>query len=122
MPESFPSPNPPESIPHPPPRTRKTRFVCISDTHNASAPSSFQLPRGDVLLHAGDLSNQGSISELRKTLQWIEDADFEAKIIVAGTSLRLAGISFLLIPCISCYAIKRKYTSHTVANSCTYFG
>ncbi|PQE19033.1 calcineurin-like phosphoesterase protein [Rutstroemia sp. NJR-2017a WRK4] len=93
MPESIPSRIPPESstsptrIPHPPPpRIRKTRFVCISDTHNASAPSSFQLPRGDVLLHAGDLTNQGSISELRKTLQWIEDADFEAKIIVAASS------------------------------------
>ncbi|PQE03061.1 calcineurin-like phosphoesterase protein [Rutstroemia sp. NJR-2017a BVV2] len=90
MPESSPSPSPPESaispnrIPHPPPRMRKTRFVCISDTHNASAPSSFQLPRGDVLLHAGDLTNQGSFSELQKTLKWIEDADFEAKIIVAG--------------------------------------
>ncbi|PQE18210.1 calcineurin-like phosphoesterase protein [Rutstroemia sp. NJR-2017a BBW] len=91
MPESIPSRIPPESstsptrILHPPPpRTRKTRFVCISDTHNASAPSSFQLPRGDVLLHAGDLTNQGSISELRKTLKWIKDADFEAKIIVAG--------------------------------------
>jgi 3',5'-cyclic AMP phosphodiesterase CpdA len=67
---------------------RKTRFVCISDTHNASAPSSFQLPRGDVLIHAGDLTNQGSHSELQKALQWLEDADFEAKIIVAGTCVR----------------------------------
>lgn len=59
---------------------RKTRFVCISDTHNQTP----KLPRGDVLVHAGDLSNQGSISELRKTVAWLEKADFEVKIVVAG--------------------------------------
>ncbi|KAI9720884.1 MAG: hypothetical protein M1812_002723 [Candelaria pacifica] len=63
------------------PATRKVRFVCVSDTHNASPLNgSFKLPRGDVLVHAGDLSNQGSLSELRKTVDWIEKADFEAKI------------------------------------------
>ena len=59
---------------------RKTRIVCVSDTHT-QIPS---LPKGDVLIHAGDLTNQGSISELRKTIAWIEKADFEAKIIIAG--------------------------------------
>ncbi|KAM3070629.1 hypothetical protein ACMFMF_008081 [Clarireedia jacksonii] len=84
MAEPLQSPNPISHPTPPPPRMRKTRFVCISDTHNATAPSSFQLPLGDVLIHAGDLTNQGSYSELRKTIKWIEDADFEAKIIVAG--------------------------------------
>lgn len=59
---------------------RKTRFVCISDTHNQTP----KLPRGDVLIHAGDLTNQGSISELQKTVAWLEAADFEAKIVIAG--------------------------------------
>jgi predicted phosphodiesterase len=63
---------------------RKTRFVCVSDTHNASAPGSFQLPKGDVLIHAGDLTNQGTYAELQKTLKWIEEADFEQKIVIAG--------------------------------------
>jgi len=67
------------------PTQRKTRFVCISDTHNASpAHGAFKLPRGDVLIHAGDMTNQGSLSELRKTVDWIEQADFEAKIVIAG--------------------------------------
>ena len=69
------------------PTTRKTRFVCISDTHNAAPGGAFKLPKGDVLLHCGDLTNQGGFSELQKTVKWIEDADFEAKIIVAGMSL-----------------------------------
>ncbi|APA10194.1 hypothetical protein sscle_06g049640 [Sclerotinia sclerotiorum 1980 UF-70] len=64
--------------------TRKTRFVCISDTHNGTTNGSFKLPQGDVLIHAGDLTNQGNYSELEKTIKWIEDANFEAKIIIAG--------------------------------------
>jgi Icc-related predicted phosphoesterase len=63
---------------------RKTRIVCVSDTHNQT-PS---LPRGDVLIHAGDLTNQGSLSELKKTVTWLEKADFEAKIVVAGSLSR----------------------------------
>ncbi|KAI0967490.1 Metallo-dependent phosphatase-like protein [Xylaria arbuscula] len=63
-----------------PRRTRKTRFVCISDTHNCTV----KLPKGDVLIHCGDLTNQGSFSELSKQVQWLEQADFECKIVVAG--------------------------------------
>jgi len=40
--------------------TRRTRIVCISDTHNRAV----KLPKGDVLIHAGDLTNQGSYSEV----------------------------------------------------------
>jgi predicted phosphodiesterase len=66
------------------PTMRRTRFVCISDTHNASPPGAFRLPKGDVLIHAGDMTNQGSLSELQKTVKWLENADFEVKIVVAG--------------------------------------
>jgi 3',5'-cyclic AMP phosphodiesterase CpdA len=64
-------------------KTRKTRIVCISDTHNQTP----KLPPGDVLIHAGDLTNQGSYSELKKTVEWLEKADYQAKIVVAGTSI-----------------------------------
>ncbi|PVH84759.1 ser/Thr protein phosphatase [Cadophora sp. DSE1049] len=66
------------------PATRRTRFVCISDTHNACPGGAFKLPKGDVLIHAGDMTNQGSFPELKKTVDWLEEADFEKKIIVAG--------------------------------------
>ncbi|KOS17342.1 putative rhamnogalacturonate lyase C [Escovopsis weberi] len=62
------------------PKFRRTRIVCISDTHNCTV----SLPPGDVLIHAGDLTNQGSYSELSKTIRWLEAADYEAKIVVAG--------------------------------------
>lgn len=59
---------------------RKTRIVCVSDTHNTTPP----LPKGDILIHAGDLTNQGSLSELQKAVDWISKASYEAKIVVAG--------------------------------------
>lgn len=37
-----------------------------------------------MLIHAGDLTKQGTYTELRKTLDWIETADFEEKIVIAG--------------------------------------
>ncbi|KAG4435575.1 hypothetical protein IFR05_008955 [Cadophora sp. M221] len=66
------------------PTTRRTRFVCISDTHNACPGGAFKLPRGDVLICAGDMTNQGSYSELKKAVDWLEGADFEKKIVAAG--------------------------------------
>ncbi len=64
---------------------RRTRFVCVSDTHNASpVTGAFKLPRGDVLIHAGDMTKEGTHAELRRNLDWIENTDFEAKIVVAG--------------------------------------
>jgi predicted phosphodiesterase len=64
---------------------RRTRIVCVSDTHNASPEhGAFPLPKGDVLIHAGDLTKQGTLAELQKTISWIEKANFEAKIVIAG--------------------------------------
>ncbi|KAJ5654311.1 hypothetical protein N7490_001314 [Penicillium lividum] len=64
---------------------RKTRFVCISDTHGYTpSEAGFKLPAGDVLIHAGDLTNKGSLTEMRRTMDWISKANFEMKIVVAG--------------------------------------
>lgn len=69
---------------------QKTRFVCVSDTHGYTpSEAGFKLPAGDVLIHAGDLTNNGSLKELRRTLDWICKADFEIKIIVGGQSFDL---------------------------------
>jgi Icc-related predicted phosphoesterase len=63
---------------------QKVRIVCISDTHNASPGEGYTLPRGDVLIHAGDLTNNGQPSEIRKALVWLRGADYEHKIVIAG--------------------------------------
>ena len=62
----------------------KVRVVCLSDTHNHAPGEGYTLPKGDVLIHAGDLTNQGSRAELEKAARWLEQADFPTKIVVAG--------------------------------------
>lgn len=54
--------------------------VCVSDTHN-SQPT---LPAGDILVHAGDLTQSGSLKELQTALDWIQQQPHPHKIIVAG--------------------------------------
>ncbi|EPS39567.1 hypothetical protein H072_6639 [Dactylellina haptotyla CBS 200.50] len=70
-------------------RTRKTRFICVADTHNLSPyQGGFKVPKGDVLIHAGDMTKQGTYGELKKTVGWInkllEDGVVERAIIIAG--------------------------------------
>jgi hypothetical protein len=60
--------------PHPGPQW--TRFVCISDNHSQT---SYDLPPGDVLLHAGDLSSWGYPEQVMETLNWIEKLDYPVK-------------------------------------------
>ncbi|KAF8350879.1 Metallo-dependent phosphatase-like protein [Amanita rubescens] len=57
-----------------------TRFICISDTHS----SIFQIPAGDVLLHAGDLTSWGYPQQVKNTLDWLSSLEHPMKIIVAG--------------------------------------
>ncbi|SMR53743.1 unnamed protein product [Zymoseptoria tritici ST99CH_3D1] len=64
--------------------SKKIRIVCISDTHNRAPGEGYTLPQGDILIHAGDLTNQGSYKELKKAVDWISFADFAVKIIIAG--------------------------------------
>lgn len=40
-----------------PPDTRPMKLVCLSDTHGLHAP--VQVPDGDILIHAGDVSDRG---------------------------------------------------------------
>ncbi|KAF9558986.1 Metallo-dependent phosphatase [Agrocybe pediades] len=57
-----------------------TRFVCISDTHTRS----FEVPPGDVLLHAGDLTNTGTLADFQQTVDWLCGLPHPVKIIIAG--------------------------------------
>lgn len=54
--------------------------VCVSDTHN-SQPA---LPDGDVLVHAGDLTQSGTYEELCAALGWLSGQPHPVKIVVAG--------------------------------------
>jgi len=59
------------------------RIVCISDTHNIHG-SLPPLPAGDLLVHAGDLSQSGSIEEMNAALDWMTVQPHLHKIFIAG--------------------------------------
>ncbi|KAK1236149.1 hypothetical protein PQX77_000620 [Marasmius sp. AFHP31] len=59
------------------------RIVCISDTHNTHH-SQPQLPEGDILIHAGDLTVSGTRKELDDVLSWLSDQPHPHKIFIAG--------------------------------------
>lgn len=63
---------------------QKLRLVCLSDTHSHAPGEGYTLPPGDILIHAGDLTNQGSLPEIQKAVSWLEKADYAVKIVVAG--------------------------------------
>ncbi|KAK8050081.1 hypothetical protein PG994_011811 [Apiospora phragmitis] len=67
------------------------RVVCISDTHNKQ-PS---LPLGDVLIHAGDLTESGSFDEMQTGLAWLSSQPHKHKIYVAGNHDVLLDEEFL---------------------------
>jgi predicted phosphohydrolase len=56
------------------------RVVCISDTHNIQP----KLPDGDILLHAGDLTQSGSLEELRSQIEWLDSQPHRFKVVIAG--------------------------------------
>lgn len=56
------------------------RVVCISDTHNTQP----ELPNGDVLLHAGDLTQSGSPEELRSQIEWLDLQPHKFKVVIGG--------------------------------------
>ncbi len=65
------------------PASGRIRVVCISDTHNTheSLPT---LPPGDILIHAGDLTNSGTEHELRSVLDWLSAQSHPLKVFIAG--------------------------------------
>ena len=57
------------------------RFVAISDTHGKH---QFDLPPGDVILHAGDVSSRGLKAEVEHFLNWFSNLDYQYKVFIAG--------------------------------------
>lgn len=58
------------------------RIVAISDTHEKHY--QLKLPEGDVLVHAGDITNRGRIEKLAEFASWLNVQDFKHKVIVCG--------------------------------------
>jgi predicted phosphohydrolase len=58
------------------------KVVCIGDTHNRHA--ELRLPPGDVLVHAGDYSMRGHVTETEAFLSWFAAQPHPHKIFITG--------------------------------------
>lgn len=58
------------------------RFVTISDTHGQH--KNLSLPKGDAIIHAGDVSQSGKLNEVLDFMDWFKNLDFKYKIFIAG--------------------------------------
>ncbi|KAM4056996.1 calcineurin-like phosphoesterase [Hirsutella rhossiliensis] len=65
---------------HPPRNKPPVRVVCISDTHDHIV----DVPAGDILIHAGDLTIDGSAHSIQKQLDWLKSLSHQVKVVVAG--------------------------------------
>lgn len=67
------------------------RVVCVSDTHNNQPV----LPPGDILIHAGDLTENGSFEEVQAGIAWLSSQPHQFKILIAGNHDVLLDEEFL---------------------------
>jgi Icc-related predicted phosphoesterase len=58
------------------------KIVAISDTHGQH--DNLVLPKGDMLIHAGDVSRRGREAEVMDFIEWFAAQDYEHKIFIAG--------------------------------------
>jgi len=58
------------------------KIVSISDTHTKHG--AIVMPPGDVLVHAGDITNKGSIKDLTSFTTWLKLQSYKHKVVIAG--------------------------------------
>jgi Icc-related predicted phosphoesterase len=58
------------------------KVVCISDTH--SLHDQVIIPESDLLIHAGDVTGNGSISQFIKFVAWFSEQPCKYKIFIGG--------------------------------------
>ena len=66
--------------------TRKTlKLVCISDTHDAQDKITDDMPDGDILICAGDITGRGEISQILRFNEWVGSLKkYKHSILIAG--------------------------------------
>lgn len=64
---------------------RPIRVVCVSDTHTRQIDD---VPPGDLLVHAGDMTNAGTAKEIQASLDWLKQVaisgGFQHTVVIAG--------------------------------------
>jgi predicted phosphodiesterase len=57
------------------------RVVCISDTHT-HIPED--VPEGDILIHAGDMTDAGSVAEIQRQIDWLASLPHKEIVVISG--------------------------------------
>lgn len=58
------------------------RIIAISDTHGLH--EALNLPKGDLIIHAGDISDHGTKEEVIDFLKWFANLDYTHKLFIGG--------------------------------------
>lgn len=58
------------------------KLIAISDTHGMH--ELIKLPKGDILIHAGDITRTGNLKELIEFNTWLGTLDYNHKLVIAG--------------------------------------
>ena len=58
------------------------KVVLISDTHNLH--EKLVLPDGDIIIHSGDVSGNGTFREALNFIQWFAELPYKNKVFIAG--------------------------------------
>ncbi|KAE8162650.1 Metallo-dependent phosphatase-like protein [Aspergillus tamarii] len=67
----------------------RIRVVCLADTHSQRC----DVPDGDLLIHAGDLSLHGSAAEIQETVNWLKSLPHSYKVVISGNSDRFFDVT-----------------------------
>lgn len=62
----------------------KVRIVCMSDTHSLTPYLKFDVPDGDIFIHAGDFTKCGKLEEVIEFNNWVGNLSHKHKIVIAG--------------------------------------
>lgn len=63
---------------------QQIRFLVLSDTHDHAFPDPASLPAVDVLIHCGDLTMIGGLSNYRCALESLATCAAETKLVIPG--------------------------------------
>merc|ERR1712227_46222 len=62
--------------------TKKARIVCVSDTHNRHL--NLDIQPGDIFIHAGDITQRGTLHELEAFNEWLATLPHKHKVVIGG--------------------------------------
>jgi len=60
------------------------KITLISDTHTKHKEITKDLIGGDLIIHAGDLSNMGYLNEVRDFFKWYKQLPYDEKVFICG--------------------------------------